>query len=90
MVEANSGHGRRAWFVRNRKVTVKMCVTVLKMRITCKQKCDQNVCESWNVRCAVYKVEIISLAFQWLIVLRSAIKTRDQTHRVLKNVFVAS
>ena len=37
-------------------------------------------CGSWNARCTVYKVEIISLAFKWLIVLRSAIKTRDQTH----------
>ena len=32
----------------------------------------------------------ISLAFKWLIVLRSAIKTRDQTHRDLKNAFAAS
>ena len=41
-------------------------------------------CGSRNARCSVDKVEIISLAFKWLIVLRSAIKTRDQTHRVLK------
>ena len=34
---------------------------------------------------SVYKIEIISSAFKWLIVLRSAIKTRDQTHRVLTN-----
>ena len=43
-----------------------------------------------NARCSVYKVEIISFAFKWLIVLRFAIKTRDQTHRVLKNAFAAS
>ena len=30
-------------YVRKRKGAVKMRVTVLKMRITCKQKCDQNV-----------------------------------------------
>ena len=41
-------------------------------------------CGSQNVRCSVSKVEIISL------VLRSAIKTRDQTHQVLKNAFAAS
>ena len=37
---------------------------------------------SRNTRCSYSKVEIISLAFKWLIVLRSAIRTRDQTHRV--------
>ena len=42
-------------------------------------------CGSRNARCSVSKVEIISSAFKWLIVLRSAIKTRDQTDRVLKN-----
>ena len=47
-------------------------------------------CGSRNARCSVFKVEIISLAFKWLIVLRSAIKTHDQTHRVLKNVFASS
>ena len=47
-------------------------------------------CGLWNVICSVSKVEIISLAFKWFIVLRSAIKTCDQTHRVLKNVFAAS
>ena len=63
-----------------------MHITVLKVRITCKQKCDRNVYELWiaDTRCSVYRVEIISLAFKWLIVLRSAIKSRDQTHRVLK------
>ena len=44
-------------------------------------------CGSQNARCSVYKVEIISLAFKWLIVLRSAIETRDQTHRVLKPAY---
>ena len=33
-------------------------------------------CGSRNARCSVYKVEIISFAFKWLILLRSAIKTR--------------
>ena len=39
----------------------------------------------------IYKVEIIiSLAFKWLIVPRSAIKTCDQKHRDLKNMSAAS
>ena len=56
-------------------------MTVLKMRITCKQKGDQNVCELWIAECALlrFKVEMISLAFKWLILLGSAIKTRAQT-----------
>ena len=33
-------------------------------------------CGSRNECCSVYKVEIISLAFKWLIVLRSAMKKR--------------
>ena len=37
-------------------------MTVFKMHITCKQKCDQNV------------HEMISFAFKWLIVFRSAIE----------------
>ena len=41
-----------------------------------------NWCGSRNARCAVSKVEKISLAFKCLIVLRSAINTRDQTQRV--------
>ena len=36
-------------------------------------------CGSQNAGCSMSKVEIISLAFKWLIVLRSAIKTCDQT-----------
>ena len=64
------------------------------MRITCKDKRDQNVlyanCDLWNARCSISKVEIISLAFKWLMVLRSAIKMHDQMHRVLKNVFATS
>ena len=47
-------------------------------------------CGSRNAGCSISKVEIISLAFKWLIVLRSAIKTRDQTHGVLKNALAAS
>ena len=47
-------------------------------------------CGSRNARCSFSKVQIISLVFKWLIVLRSAIKTRHQMHRVLKNAFVAS
>ena len=47
-------------------------------------------CGLWNACCSIYKVEIISLASKWLILLISAIKTHDQTHQVLKNAFVAS
>ena len=44
----------------------------LEMRITRKQKCDRHDvnCGSRNAHCSVYKVEVISLAFKWLIVLR--------------------
>ena len=45
---------------------------------------------SWNAHCFISKVEILSLEFKWLIVLRSAIKRHDQTHRILKNAFTAS
>ena len=38
-------------------------------------------CGSQNVGCSMSKGEIISLVFKWLIVLRSAIKTCDQTQR---------
>ena len=41
-----------------------------------------------NVRCSIYKVEIISLAFRCLIILKSALKMRDQMHSP-KNVFDA-
>ena len=49
-------------------------------------------CGSRNAHFSVYTIEIISLdvAFKWLIVLRSAIKMRNQTHRVLKNAFAMS
>ena len=47
-------------------------------------------CSSRKTRRSVSKVEIISLAFKWLMVPRSAIKTQVQTHRVLKNAFIAS
>ena len=57
---------------------------VLKMCITCKQKCDRNVCELWITFCSVYKVETISVAFNWLIVLRSALRTCDQTTESFK------
>ena len=47
-------------------------------------------CGSRNAHCSIYKVEIISLAFKWLIILGSAIKTCDQMYRVLKHVFATS
>lgn len=34
----------------------------------------------WNACCTVPKVETISSAFKWLIILSVAIKTCDQTH----------
>ena len=46
-------------------------------------------CGLRTAHCSISKVEII-LAFKWLNVLRSAIETHDQTHRVLKNAFAAS
>ena len=46
------------WFVRNRSENtlgaLKMCMTVLKICITCKQKCDRNVCELWIVEWALF------------------------------------
>ena len=78
-------------YAKRRKAAVKTLVTVLKMRITCKQKCDRN--ELWITECALFCFQswnsYFSVAFKWLIVLRSAMKTRDQTHRILKNVFAA-
>ena len=34
-------------YVRKRKGAVKMCMTVLRMHITWKQKCDRHACELW-------------------------------------------
>ena len=34
-------------YARKHKGAVKMCTMVLKMCITCKQKCNRNVCELW-------------------------------------------
>ena len=47
------------------------------MRITCKQKCMRIVDREMG-NCSVSKVEIISLALTWLMVLRSALKMHDQ------------
>ena len=43
--------------VRKRKGAVKTRMTVLKMRITCKQKCDQNVCELWFAECTLFRLQ---------------------------------
>ena len=54
------------------KGAVKMCMTVLKMLLLVNRnvtKMSAN-CGSRNACCFVYKVEIISLAFKRLIVLR--------------------
>ena len=69
-----------------------MRITVLKMLLLVNRNVTEMdaICGSRNARCSVSKVDIISLAFKWLIILRSAIKMRDQTHRVLKNAFSAS
>ena len=71
-------------YVRKRKGDVKMCMTVLKMLLLVNRNVTEMCakCGLQNAHCSVYKVEIISLAFKWLIVLRSAMKTCDQTHRV--------
>ena len=63
------------------------------MLITCKHINVTDIyvnCGSWNVCCSLAKVEILSLAYKWLIVLRSAIQMHPQTHRVLENAFAAS
>ena len=58
-------------YVRKRKGAVKMC-------ITCKNVTEMYVnCDSQNVHGFVYKVEIISLTFKWLIVLRYMIKRTE-------------
>ena len=41
--------------VRKHKAAVKTRMTVLKMRITGKQKCDRNVCELWIAECALFR-----------------------------------
>ena len=65
-------------------MTILKCVLLVNINVT---KMYVN-CGLWNACCSIYKVKIIRLAFKWLIVLRSAIKMRDQTHRILKTVFV--
>ena len=42
-------------YVGKRKGAVNM--TVLKMCITCKHKCGQNVCELWITECALFRLE---------------------------------
>ena len=44
-------------YVRKRKGAVGMHLTVLKMRITCKQKCDRNVYELWITECALFRLQ---------------------------------
>ena len=41
-------------YVRKREGAVKMCMMVLKMRITCKQTCDRKVCELWFMECTLF------------------------------------
>ena len=80
-------------------------MTALKLRISCKQKCDRNVCELWiaeygmrvakallrtSLQFRSTKFVFYYIALKWFIVLRSTIKTRDQTHPVLKNALAAS
>ena len=58
-------------YVRKRKGAVKMC-------ITCKNVTEMYVnCDSRNAHGFVYKVEIISLTFKWLIALRYVIKRTE-------------
>ena len=42
-----------------------------------------------NGRCSVYKVEIISLAFKWLIILRPAIKAHKHTKSLKMQVYAS-
>ena len=68
-------------------------MTVLRMCITCKQKCDRDVCELWITECALFhfKIEIISLAFKWLInVLYFYLLNSYCTQIGYKNAFAAS
>ena len=41
----------------NAKVRLKTRMTVLKMRITCKQNCDQYLCEVWFAECALFRFQ---------------------------------
>ena len=44
-------------YVRKRKGAVKTRLTVLKMRITCKQKCDQNLYALCFMECAQFRLQ---------------------------------
>ena len=54
-------------YVRKCKVAVKMRRMVLKMHITCKQKCDQNVYELRIAEFTLFSLKI-SLGFKWFII----------------------
>ena len=61
------------------RVTVLKCVLLVNRNVT-----DMYVnCGSRKTHCSVYKVEVISLAFKWLIVLRKcAIKHTESLIKV--------
>ena len=44
-------------YVRKRKGAVKMRLTVLNVCMTCKQKCDRNVCELWIAECVLFRLQ---------------------------------
>ena len=44
-------------YVRKRKGAARMRMAVLKMRITCKQKCDRNVGELWSAESALFRFQ---------------------------------
>ena len=44
-------------YVRKHKGGVKMCRMVLKMRITRRHKCDQNVCNLWFAKCVLIRFQ---------------------------------
>ena len=75
----------RAWFVWN----ARKCKGAVKRCMTCKHyKCYVTEtyanCGLRNAHCSIYKVQIISLAFKLLIVLRSAIESVNKWTESLK------
>ena len=60
-------------YVRKHKVAVKMRMTVLKMCITCKQKCDRNVCELWFAECTLSRLQSWNNQFSIQVAYRTQI-----------------
>ena len=60
-------------YFRKRKGAAKMRMTVLKMCVTCKQKCDRNVCEWWIAECALLRFQSWNYQFRIQVTCRTQV-----------------